>query len=29
MIGLEVEGQPLLRAYSMASANHEEALEFF
>src|SRR6201986_5254730 len=29
MIGLEVEGRPLLRAYSMASANHEDALEFF
>lgn len=29
MIGLEVEGRPLLRAYSMASANHEERLEFF
>jgi ferredoxin--NADP+ reductase len=29
MIGLEVEGRPLLRAYSMASANHEETLEFF
>src|SRR6266567_1097128 len=29
MIGLEVEGKPLMRAYSMASANHEEALEFF
>ena len=29
MIGLEVEGRPLLRAYSMASANYEEALEFF
>jgi ferredoxin/flavodoxin---NADP+ reductase len=29
MIGLEVEGRPLLRAYSMASANHDEALEFF
>jgi ferredoxin--NADP+ reductase len=29
MIGLEVEGRPLLRAYSMASANHEEHLEFF
>jgi len=29
MIGLEIEGRPLLRAYSMASANHEEALEFF
>src|SRR3977135_1042701 len=29
MIGLEVEGRPLLRAYSMASANNEESLEFF
>src|ERR1700752_2604184 len=29
MIGLEVDGRPLLRAYSLASANHEEALEFF
>src|SRR5438552_9922456 len=29
MIGLEVDGRPLLRAYSMARANHEEALEFF
>jgi ferredoxin--NADP+ reductase len=29
MIGLEVEGRPLLRAYSMASANHEASLEFF
>src|SRR5436305_625974 len=29
MIGLEVDGRPLLRAYSMASANHEEQLEFF
>jgi len=29
MIGLEVDGGPLLRAYSMASANHEDALEFF
>ena len=29
MIGLEREGKPLLRAYSMASANHEEELEFF
>ena len=27
MIGLEIEGRPLLRAYSMASANHEEELE--
>jgi ferredoxin--NADP+ reductase len=29
MIGLEIDGRPLLRAYSMASANHEEQLEFF
>ncbi|MBK8454139.1 MAG: ferredoxin--NADP reductase [Thiofilum sp.] len=29
MIGLEVEGKPLTRAYSIASANHEEFLEFF
>jgi ferredoxin--NADP+ reductase len=29
MIGIEVDGKPLLRAYSMASANHEEHLEFF
>jgi ferredoxin/flavodoxin---NADP+ reductase len=29
MIGLEVDGRPLLRAYSMASANYEENLEFF
>ncbi len=29
MIGIEVDGRPLLRAYSMASANHEDALEFF
>lgn len=29
MIGLEVEGRPLLRAYSMASANYEDTLEFF
>src|SRR3954452_17987924 len=29
MIGLEVDGRPLLRAYSMASANHEDTLEFF
>lgn len=28
MIGLEVEGRPLLRAYSVASANYEEHLEF-
>ncbi len=29
MIGLEQEGRPLLRAYSMASAHYEEELEFF
>ncbi len=29
MIGLMVDGRPLLRAYSMASANYEEHLEFF
>jgi ferredoxin/flavodoxin---NADP+ reductase len=28
MIGLEVGGRPLTRAYSIASANHEEHLEF-
>ena len=28
MIGLEVDGKPLLRAYSMASANWEDHLEF-
>lgn len=29
MIGIEVEGRPLLRAYSIASANYEDELEFF
>ncbi len=29
MIGLEVDGKPLLRAYSMASAPYDEYLEFF
>ncbi|MBP6724034.1 MAG: ferredoxin--NADP reductase, partial [Halioglobus sp.] len=29
MIGLEQEGRPLLRAYSLASANYEDELEFF
>lgn len=29
MIGLETEGRPLMRAYSIASANYEEELEFF
>ena len=28
MIGLRVDGKPLLRAYSIASANYEETLEF-
>jgi len=29
MVGLEVENKPLLRAYSVASPNYEEHLEFF
>jgi ferredoxin/flavodoxin---NADP+ reductase len=29
MMGLHVDGRPLTRAYSIASANHEEHLEFF
>jgi ferredoxin/flavodoxin---NADP+ reductase len=29
MIGLEQEGKPLMRAYSLASANYEDELEFF
>ncbi len=29
MIGLEVEGKPLMRAYSIASPHYEEHLEFF
>jgi len=29
MIGLEVDGRPLVRAYSIASANYDEYLEFF
>lgn len=29
MIGLEVDGRPLLRAYSVVSANYEDQLEFF
>ncbi|HEY0290882.1 MAG TPA: ferredoxin--NADP reductase [Hansschlegelia sp.] len=29
MIGLEVDGRPLVRAYSVVSANYEEELEFF
>ncbi len=28
MIGLEIEGRPLVRAYSIVSANYEEDLEF-
>jgi ferredoxin--NADP+ reductase len=29
MLGLEIEGKPLMRAYSLASATYEEELEFF
>jgi ferredoxin/flavodoxin---NADP+ reductase len=29
MMGLEVKGRPLVRAYSLVSANYEEELEFF
>ena len=29
MIGLEVDGKPLMRAYSFASANYEDEFEFF
>ncbi len=29
MLGLEVEGKPLMRAYSIASANYDSELEFF
>src|SRR5680860_211572 len=29
MSGLETEGKPLMRAYSIASANYEEELEFY
>lgn len=29
MVGLEVEGKPLARAYSIASSNYEDELEFF
>ncbi len=29
MVGLQVDGRPLLRAYSIASATYEEHLEFF
>ena len=29
MIGLEIEGKPLMRAYSVVSANYEDHLEFY
>jgi ferredoxin--NADP+ reductase len=29
MLGLEIEGRPLLRAFSMVSANYDEHLEFY
>ncbi|QWP74773.1 ferredoxin--NADP reductase [Lysobacter sp. K5869] len=29
MVGLEIDGRPLMRAYSIASAHYEEHLEFF
>jgi ferredoxin--NADP+ reductase len=29
MVGMEVEGKPLMRAYSIASPNYEDHLEFF
>lgn len=29
MIGLKIDGKPLMRAYSFASANYEEEFEFF
>ena len=29
MIGLEVNGKPLMRAYSIASTNYDEELEFY
>ena len=29
MVGLPVDGKPLMRAYSIASANHDDHLEFF
>jgi len=29
MMGMEVDGKPLLRAYSMASSNYEDFLEFY
>jgi ferredoxin--NADP+ reductase len=29
MVGIPVDGKPLMRAYSIASANHDDHLEFF
>ena len=29
MIGMEIDGKPLMRAYSIASANYEEHMEYF
>ena len=29
MVGMEIEGKPLLRAYSVVSPNHQEHLEFY
>jgi hypothetical protein len=29
MVGIVVDGKPLMRAYSIASAHYEEHLEFF
>lgn len=29
MMGIEIEGRPVMRAYSMASSNYEEHLEFY
>ena len=29
MMGVEIQGRPLVRAYSLVSANYEEQLEFF
>jgi len=29
MVGMKVQGKPIMRAYSIVSANHEEHLEFF
>src|SRR5271170_6265012 len=29
MLGLDVEGRKIVRAYSIASANHEDYLEFY